>query len=375
MNPPIRVAMIITSYYPRVGGAERQISALAPLLCEQNVEIAVLTRRYPGFIPYEKIDDVPVHRLPIPGPKPLGSLVFTLAALPLLRRWRPHIIHAHELLSPTTTALMAKQLWRVPIVVKVLRGGIDGDLAKLRRNKLSARRINPIRDQVDAFVTISREIDAELEAIGVPAARRHFIPNGVDLGRFAPATSDERRAIRTRLDLPNVPMAIFTGRFAIEKRLDHLIAIWADVRAFHPNALVLLVGAGPAEATLKSMAGAGIRFVGATSDVPSYLRAADLFVLPSATEGLSNALLEAMATGLPVIATAVGGATDVINHGENGLLIRADDQPALRDSILTILGDDPLREHLGRCARERVMRDYALPQTAQKLRALYDQLL
>ncbi len=375
MNPPIRVAMIIQSYFPRVGGAERQIGALAPLLRAQNVEIAVLTRRHRGLVPFENIDNVPVHRLPVPGPASFGSIVFILAALPLLQKWKPHVIHAHELLSPTMTALAAKRRLKIPVAAKVLRGGIDGDLAKLRRNTLSARRIKPIAEQVDAFITISREIDAELAAIGVPQARRHFIPNGVNLERFAPVSSETKRALRAQLALPDVPIAIFTGRLAQEKRLEHLIGIWDDIRARYSNALLLLVGAGPDESALKRIAGEGVRFVGATQEVPAYLRAADFFVLPSATEGLSNALLEAMATGLPVIATMVGGAADVITPGENGLLIPADDKRALHDSVMTILGDAALRERLGHSARERVMRDYALPQTALKLRTLYDELI
>jgi glycosyltransferase involved in cell wall biosynthesis len=376
MKPIIRVAMMIQGYAPRIGGAERQLAALAPLLREQSVEVSVLTRRYAGLAPFERVEGVPVYRLPIPGPYQLGSLVFTLAALPLLARLRPHIVHAHELLSPTTTALAAKRVLGCPVVAKVLRGGVDGDLAKLRRNRLSARRVAIIRDRVDAFVAISREIDGELAALGVPQERRAFIPNGVDLDRFAPAAPCERQALRAQLGLPDVPIAVFSGRLAPEKRIDLLLATWPEVRAAHPDALLLLVGEGPEQERYARAAGCmGARFAGAVADVAPYLRAADLFVLPSATEGLSNALLEALAAGLPAVATSVGGTPDILANGESGLLVPAGDPPALLRALLALLGDGALRERFGKSGRARVSGAYALPATALRLRALYDQLI
>ena len=105
MTHPLRVAMLINGYHPRVGGAERQVGALAPLLQKQGVKVHILTRRYYGFAPFERVDGVPVHRLPIPRPKPLASFFFTLSGLVLLRKLRPDVIHAHDMYSCTTTAV------------------------------------------------------------------------------------------------------------------------------------------------------------------------------------------------------------------------------------------------------------------------------
>lgn len=117
----MRVAMIIQGYYPRLGGAERQLGAIAPRLQAMGVNIQVLTRRYPGLKSREDVAGIPVHRLPVPGPKPLASLAFTMSALLLLRKLRPDIIHAHELFSPATTAVAARRLLGIPVVVKILR--------------------------------------------------------------------------------------------------------------------------------------------------------------------------------------------------------------------------------------------------------------
>lgn len=367
--------MIIQDYLPLVGGAERQLATLAPLLREQNVEISILTRRYSGLLPHELIDGVPVYRLPILKSKALASLMFTLTALPLLRRLQPDVIHAHGLLSPTTTAVAAKRWLGMPVVAKLIGGGEGGDLGRLKRKPFGLRRIRSFRHRVDAFVVISREIDKQLSSIGIPPEHRVFIPNGVDLERFRPLPLAEKRALRVSLGLPEGPIVIYTGRLIEEKRIDQLIGIWPSVLNSHPEALLLILGTGVEEVRLKQMAGTGILFVGQVQNVVHYLQASDVFVLPSAREGLSNALLEALATGLPVIATTVGGNVDVIHHRQNGWLIPPDTPSALQEAVLALLNDPSCRENLGHQGREHVIENYALPATAKALRALYDQLL
>jgi len=128
---------------------------------------------------------------------------------------------------------------------------------------------------------------------------------------------------------------------------------------------------------LRGVAREGVRFVGEVDDVAPWLRAADLFVLPSAAEGLSNALLEAMATALPVVVTRVGGAVDVVEHARSGYLVDVDDEPELLRSLVLLL--DPKRgserRALGRGARDRVVRDYSLESVASRLGDLYEDVL
>lgn len=372
MAGPLRIAMIIQAYLPHIGGAERQLAALAPLLRARGAEVFIVTRRLRGLQPYEQIDGVPVHRLPALRPKLLASAAFTVAALPLLRRLRPDVLHAHELLSPTTTAVAAKRLYGYPVVAKVMRGGLLGDLAKLKGRALGRKRIALFREQVDAFITISREIDAELAAVGIAPERRRFIPNGVDVDRFAPVAANTKAALRERLRLPpSAPVAIFTGRLAHEKRVDLLVKTWPAVRAALPNATLVVAGEGPQAAALKALAGPGVLFVGRVEDVAPYLQAADVFVLPSATEGLSNALLEALACGLAAVATNVGGAPDVIENAHSGRLIAPDDPRELEMALTTTLLDAALRAELGAAARGVVRSRYSLPRVADRLCELY----
>jgi len=371
----LHVAMIIQAYLPHIGGAERQLASLAPRLAKQGVAISVITRRYPGMSEHEVIDGVPVYRLPIPGPKAIASLSFTLSALRLLRRLQPDLIHAHELLSPTTTAAAAKRWLGIPVVAKVLRGGVLGDLAKLQKRFGGSRRMATFKRLVNGFIVISQEIDQELMMWGVPASQRFFIPNGVDTHHFQPLTPAKKIALRRQVGWPDELTAIYTGRFVAEKCLDQLISEWPQVRTIFPQAQLLLVGSGPQEASLRQMAGEGVTFLGQVDDVQPYLQMADLFVLPSATEGLSNALLEALAVGLPVIATEVGGAPDVIEHRESGWLVRPRQPDDLHNALVTLFNLDDLRASLGQAGRQKVINAYSLDVTAERLVALYQQIV
>lgn len=370
----IHVAMIIQGYFPRIGGAERQLAALAPALRHEHIAISVLTRRYPGLKPFEIIADVPVYRLPIPGPVPTAALVFTLAALPLLRRLQPDLVHAHEMFSPATTALAAKRLLGLPMAVTAHRSGPLGDIERMKNRPFGSRRLANIEQHTDSFFVISHEIDREMRDLGIDAARRHYVPNGVDTTRFTPLPAAERTARRATLHLPAGPIVIFAGRLAAEKRVHHLVNVWPQVRAVHPEATLLILGSGDQAADLKARAGDGVIFGGGVDNVLDYLQASDLFVLPSVAEGFSVAMLEAMATGLPPLITDVGGARDAIDHGENGWLIPPDDPAALSAALIHLLGDAPSRQRLGERARERVQREFSLPVIATRLRALYSSL-
>ncbi len=132
MNARLEVAMLIQGYLPRVGGAERQLAYVAPLLQAQKVRVDVITRRYRGLTAFEVVDGVPVHRMPVPGPKALASLSYTVAAVSLLRRLRPSVVRAHEMFSPATTALAARAVLGCAVVVTAHRGGVLGDTGETR---------------------------------------------------------------------------------------------------------------------------------------------------------------------------------------------------------------------------------------------------
>ncbi len=371
-----RVAMIIQRYLPHLGGAERQLQQLSPRMRALGYEVCILTRHEKGLARYDVIDGVPVYRLPSLGPKALAGMTFTLAGLLQLTRLHPDLVHAHEILTPASIAVLSKRINKHPVLVKVLRGGARGDLYKLKRRAFWKPYFQNLKRKVDAFVVISQEIDQELSALHIRQENRVFIPNGVNTERCIPISEDQKIKLRAELSLPpHATIVVYVGRLVPEKRVDHLLNIWSDVRSKYFDACLLIVGEGAEEQRLKEMHVSGVQFTGQVQDAVPYLQAADLFVLPSSTEGLSNSILEAMSCGLPVLATTVGGAPDVIQHNVSGYLIPPDDVDALQRGLKTLLGDGALRFTLGSNARARMLSEFSLDSVAERLATLYHRLL
>lgn len=371
-----RVAMLIQKYYPHAGGAEKIVQRLAPRLQQNGFEVSILTRHEKGLSRFDTVDGIPVYRLPAPGPKPIAAASYVWSAARLLSKLQPDLIHAHEILSPASAAMLYKRSHHLPIVATLHRGGLLGDIYKLKRRPFGRQRLRSLTREIDSFVVISQEIDGELAALGVSPQKRVFIPNGVDTAHFSPISRSKRDELRDQLSLPrDALIAVYVGRFVVEKRVDHLLTLWPEIRLAFPRALLLLIGTGEESSRLQAMSSPGVQFTGQVDDAANYLRAADIFVLPSSTEGLSVSMLEALSSGVPALVTSVGGAPDVIQHHMNGYLIPPDNLPALKEGLSTLLGDEALRGRLGKNGRECILADYSLESIAMQSCALYQKLL
>jgi glycosyltransferase involved in cell wall biosynthesis len=283
------------------------------------------------------------------------------------------------MLSPMTIGLVARASLHKPLVINPHRSGSIGDIGILteRRPFTGRLRIAAARRWGDAFVSISDAIHAELRDSGIAEERIWDIPNGVDTDHFRPAGDQERTAIRRELQLAGAPLAIFAGRLVTEKGIDKLIDAWPRVLRSLPDAQLLLVGEGAERPALEirvrqlSLAHR-VRFIASQADVAPYLRAADAFVLPSYAEGMPIALLEAMACGLPCIATAVGGSTQLIDDGVTGRLVPPGDTSALAGSLIEALSGGVAER--GRQARERIVATYSLDIVTDRHIELYEGL-
>jgi glycosyltransferase involved in cell wall biosynthesis len=211
---------------------------------------------------------------------------------------------------------------------------------------------------------------------GLPAV---VIPNGVDLGRFAPAAPNQKRELRRKLGWPEGFAMLSTSRLTQDKRVGDLLSdflgVWPAV-AGGLSARLYIAGTGSEEAALRARAlragtGNSVVFLGAREDLDTLYRAADAFLLPTASEGLSNSLLEAMACGLPVLATRVSGTEGVVvRDGENGLLYDPGRLDDLEEKIQRLLGDSGLASRLGREARHTA-EDFSLDKTVERWLELY----
>ena len=284
----------------------------------------------------------------------------------------PDLIHAHELISPSTTAVTAKLIFGKPILATLHSSGATREIGGLKLRPLGRLRLKILFREIDAFIVISKAIDQELASEGIPVEKRIAISNGVDVNRFVPVSTEARKEIRSRLGLPvDAKIITFVGRLVKEKGIENLANAWPSVRNVLHDAYLMILGDGPQKKKFIEDAGANVLLLGERNDVVPYLQASDLFVLPSLAEGLSVALLEALACGLPVVATAVGGTPEIIVDGNTGLLIQPNSPEELRDAILAVFTNSGLSKKFGENGRQFVVQNYSLDKVSEQLANLY----
>jgi len=368
------VLMVLGHFPPAIGGTETQARCLAAGLASMGHRVTVLTLARPGAPARETLDGIAVERaLTGRGRGLLFAVMYGASLLRHLRRLRAGhaVLHAHHLyLEAMATAWVGPRAG-LPTIAKGAGGGPNGDFARPRRTGLAWGL--PLLKRLTRVVAISAEIEGELLDHGFAADRIARIPNGVDVTRFAPAV--DAAAARARAGF-GPETVLFLGRLDEQKGLDTALVAWAGIVGRRPAAQLVLAGAGPAQAALEAQAsglalGNRVRFLGARSDPETLLQASQIFLLPSRSEGMSNALLEAMASGLACVASRIGGNSDVLEHGTTGLLVAPGDAGALADAVLALLEDPGLRNRLGKGARAAAVERYAMDRVVQRYADLY----
>ena len=270
----------------------------------------------------------------------------------VFRRLRPDIVHTRN--WTCIDAILGARLAGVPHVIHGEHGREATDPTGSNRLRRRVRRV--LAPLVSQFVTVSRDLNRWLvEDVGVPARKVRTIYNGVDTDRFAPG---DREAARRTLEIPPGWGVVGTvGRLDPVKDQAGLIRAFAATTAQRPSVL-LIVGDGPLRSELDALTrelglDGRVRLLGERQDVPQVLQALDCFVLPSVGEGISNAILEAMATALPVVATRVGGNVELVEDGETGLLVEVRQREALVRELDCYLCDPGIASKHGASARAR----------------------
>lgn len=299
-----------------------------------------------------------------------------LELLRLFRRIRPAIVHSRNLsgLDAVFPALLAGVRVRV-------HGEHGRDVDNLNGTNPKQLRLKRFfRPFVSHYTAVSNDLASDLvQRIGASAERVTQIYNGVDTSRFHPAESTQDS---TSADRGFVIGTV--GRLQPVKDQALLIDAYADALAADPVAMagtsLKIVGEGPCREALTAQAQAAgltdrVVLSGACDDVPAVLRTFDLFVLPSLAEGISNTILEAMASGLPVLATRVGGNADLVLHRRTGMIVAAGDRGAMTRSILDYVRDPGLCRAHGEEARCRAEREFSLDAMVRAYTDFYARLL
>jgi glycosyltransferase involved in cell wall biosynthesis len=279
------------------------------------------------------------------------------------------VVHGIQGFHATIAPCVEAQRRGTPVVVKFTAHRHELTVKSgLRRLLRVAERRRRMVTELAGTIAISRDIAAELREYGVSERRIALIPNGVDTVRFQPVASEQdRAAAREAMGWPQRPTVLFVGEICVRKRPHLLIEALAEMVRRGSRAQLVL--AGPenepeyAERLRRIATELGIAervvWTGFRADPAPFYRGADLFALPSSSEGLPNAMLEAMACGVPAVGTRISGIVDLVRDGETGRLVEPDASP-IAEALESLLSDDDARRSAGAAARRLVVKSYGV---------------
>ena len=374
------VAMLVNEFPPGVvGGAERQAERLAAYLARAGHAVRVLTRAAGERAGPESRDGFMIDWIAARGPGKLRTVTYMLGALAVLwqRRREYAVIHAHLAFGPALAGVLAGRWLGKPVLVKFGNSGEFGEVQVSSRSARGRLRLGTLRRYADICVVLDQAAERELLAAGFRRERVLRMQNGIDAAAHAPR--QPRAEAKRALDLQGRRVAMFAGRLVPQKALDTLLRALPAARTENPSLLLVIAGEGPERARLEQQADAlgllaHVRFIGPVDDVRPWMEAADIFVLPSVSEGQSNALLEAMAAGLACVATDVGGTADLLEQSRCGWLVPPGDVQALSRALIALTEDPLAAERLGELARQRVLEHFDLRVVGARYAALYERL-
>ena len=373
MNAREPLFQVITSLVP--AGAERLVAHLLEYIDrERFAPVCICLGNPVGSHLEARVQQlgVPLYFL---GKGDTMSLAVLRKLNALFRQYRPVVAHTHLLALNYAYPLMIR--YRTPARVYTVHNLAEKDIglrtAPMVRALAFRYRIGGV-----VPVAIAEEVRASIQQLyGYPDPP--LIPNGIPTDEYAP-DSDKRTWWRQAHGIePRATVVTHIGRFAVQKNHALLVEAFAQVRADAPLYL-LLVGGGELEnAVREQVAGLGlasrVRFLGVRADVADILRASDVFVLSSRWEGNPMSVMEAMAAGLPVVSTAVGGVPELVREGETGLLVPSEDAGALAQALQALVDDPAHRQAMGDAARQRAVARFDIRHTVRGYERLYEKLL
>jgi glycosyltransferase involved in cell wall biosynthesis len=390
----LRIAMLLNRYLPIIGGAEMFANRLSQRLVRRGHTVEVITRQLQAELPEtDLVQGIPVRRLRPVGLSHLANaLMVGRMFWHLLRHGRQYDVwHVHGVGPVGMAALLASRITGVPVVFKLLG---EGNLRRqdsagvqpsaytriLRSILLPDFVWRAILQQCAGIAAISKQIMDDAKSLGF-GDRVKFIPNGIDTDVFKPIEDAARAELINALGLPAGKMfLLFSGRLVPGKRADVLLAAMPDILKQFPNCHAVLCGSGAfqadsVEADLRAQVKASgiaahVTFAGAVTNIHEYLQIADVFVFPSEQEGLPVALLEAMATGLPIVASEIDGVTDLVDE-DTGWLVSVGEAELLAAALVEVLNHPELARQKANRARERVAGQFSINTAVKKYESLY----
>jgi glycosyltransferase involved in cell wall biosynthesis len=352
-------------------GAETELILLCREFVQAGWDVGVISMLPPGAyvqelqqlgVPLECLD----VRKGVPDPRAFWRLMRTL------RSWSPDVLHCHQV-HANLAGRLARIFTRIPVVICTSHCTYEGP----RWREWAYRLTDPLCDLTTCVCQAG--VDRYVEVGCAPAEKICFMPNAVDVERFTPAKGTRER-VRKALGLAGEFTWLAVGHLRISKDYPTMLQAFRKVCAESPAARLLIAGCGPlGEALARQAREMGldgpVRFLGIREDVPELMAAADGLLMSSRYEGTPLAILEAGASGLPVVATRVGGNAEVIVDGTSGVLVESGDPAALAGACLRVMRASPEeRAELARRARRRVETAFSLEVVVDKWQQLYSRV-
>jgi glycosyltransferase involved in cell wall biosynthesis len=377
MKQKIKVLYVIGTL--EVGGSEMQLVQLVTRLDPRRFEVALCALSSGG--PYLEMltgAGIPVKIIGYEGLRifryPHRVIAQLVRLVTFMRHMRPDIVHGFLFWAYVIGTLAARAA-RVPIVIASRRS-----LGHFKANQPHYLAVERIANRMTDLVIANSEAVKQdaMRQEKLPAQKVIVIYNGIDTGGFARSPDHD---LRRSLGLEGcAPLVGVVANFIRYKGHDVFLDGWASVVKKCPTGMALFLGEGPersdVESRVKAMGlGARVRFLGVREDVPALLAIMDLVVHPSWQEGFSNAILEAMAAGKPVVATAVGGSPEAVVHGQTGLLVPTGDSQALAEAMVWIVEHPAEAARFGEAARRRVAEHFDVARMVRQYEGVYTSLV
>ena len=384
----MRILIILREFYSPskpIGGAERQALKLATSFIAKGLSVRIVSGKWDWGQPcQDQIHSIPVDRhftawgmFDIRGLRRISPYIYLLSLFIYLFRNRNDydIIHCHSALYGAFVVASAGRLLGKKTVIRSMASGAWGDVQRVQQGTTiwGAKWMQRRAAEADCFVALNSQVEEELVDIGVSPKRIVNIPNGVEIDQKNP---------KKNYEIGDTCTGLFVGRLHPQKGVDVLLHAFNKAAQMMPELSWRLQVAGSGylrdelegfgeQLSINEM----VDFLGEVDDLKTIYGGADIFILPSRSEGMSNALLEAMANGLPSIASNIPGNFDLIINEKNGILVEADNRDEFANSIVALAQDQGLREQIGNNAFAYVAENFSIDEIAHRYVSLYDKLM
>jgi len=341
----MKIAILVSMFPPKwLGGVEIATKNIAKNLAKTGNDIHVITSFDKGMQKQSQEDGFFIHRIYYPKIKFFGVIFFWLKCLFLLKKINPDVVHS-QTIQMGLPCFLAKKLFGIPYIVYCHGSDV---YCNWKFKKVISKLV---LENAEAAVVVTDSMKNKIKEFGFNIKNIFTIPNGVELSEFENLSKTDVRKKLKIDDSENI--ILFVGTLKTVKGIKYLIEAVKIVKEKGLKIKLLLVGDGEEKEELKKISEKlnlkeNIIFVGRidNKEIPEYMIASDIFVLPSLSEGLPVVILEAMASGIPIIATKVGGVPDIVKDKENGFLVDSKSPTQIAEKILYLLANDDTRKFI-----------------------------